>query len=102
MRLAAVLSGYWQRTMLRVTTRTNNGNRLLEVEGDLRDEWVSVLETACSAALADGDRVLLDLANLRRIDAEGVAMLERLPPSVLLLRSTLLLQELLCGEGPAR
>jgi ABC-type transporter Mla MlaB component len=80
MRLAAVLSGYWQRTMLRVTTRSNNGNRLLAV----------------------ADRVLLDVANLRRIDAEGVAMLGRLPPRVLLLRTTLLLQQLLCGEGPAR
>ena len=61
--------------MLRIT-RSANGEVLFKVSGELDAENVAEIEAVISAE-KKGTRIVLDLADLRSVDAEAVKSLER-------------------------
>jgi anti-anti-sigma regulatory factor len=72
----------------------------LRVEGQIVGEWARALERECSALVAEGARVLLDLSGVMYIDAQGVAALRALPTAeIVVINCTPIIQGLLAdGE----
>ncbi|HAV63586.1 MAG TPA: hypothetical protein DCY13_14620 [Verrucomicrobiales bacterium] len=64
--------------MLRITFSENAHVRLLRLEGQLAGPWVAELENACTAPVANGHQLVLDLAGLSFADHEGARLLARL------------------------
>jgi len=69
--------------MLRISsTESEDGGRiLLRLEGDVRGQWVEELRRACDDAVAARDcgvRIVLDLRDVRFIDASGVLLFRQL------------------------
>ena len=61
-------------------TRSDEGDLIhtLKVEGKLLGPWIAELESACNQSGFDSNRVLLDLARLNFVDAEGARLLKGL------------------------
>jgi anti-anti-sigma regulatory factor len=72
----------------------------LKVEGQIVGEWAGALERECSALVAGGARVLLDLSGVIYIDSDGVATLRSLPAGeIVVINCTPIIQGLLAdGE----
>ena len=71
----------------------------LKVEGQIVGEWAGALERECSALVAGGAQVLLDLSGVIYIDTDGVSMLKALPTAgIVVVNCTPIIQELL-AEG---
>lgn len=69
--------------MLRIssTESEDDGRILLRLEGDVRGEWVEELRRACDDAVATRNRnarLVLDLREVRFIDARGVLLFRQL------------------------
>ena len=62
--------------MLRITSSRNDTTGTLKVEGRLAGQWVD--ELARAAAAADAPRLVLDLADLTFVDADGASLLRTL------------------------
>jgi anti-anti-sigma factor len=63
--------------MLKITTHTDNVDRpLLRIEGQVAGPWVEALRRACDENMSGPDSrpIVLDLAGVSFIDAEGVAL----------------------------
>ena len=64
--------------MLRITHIEANGasESILRLDGHVSGPWVEELRRECEAALAGGPdhRLVLDLANVSYVDADGVAL----------------------------
>jgi len=64
------------------TTTTANHPALLRLEGQVRGPWVEELRRACEHVLGEnghcGNRLVLDLAGVSFIDADGVALIREL------------------------
>ena len=67
-----------ERTVLRITSTRTETASTLKVEGRLTGQWVDELSRATAAAVAGGRRVVLDLADVTFVDAEGIALLREL------------------------
>ena len=65
--------------MVRITVTNANSDALtLLLEGQLIGEAVDELDSACERALANGQRLTLDLMGVSCIDRKGVALFHRL------------------------
>ena len=69
--------------MLRIssTESEDEGRILLRLEGDITGQWVEELRRACDDAVAPRDcgaRLVLDLRDVRFIDARGVLLFQQL------------------------
>ncbi len=64
--------------MLRITSTRIGIASTLKIEGRLTGQWVDELSRAAEAVLADGPRVVLDLADVTFVDREGIALLRDL------------------------
>jgi anti-anti-sigma regulatory factor len=69
--------------MLRIShEKTTNTGVVLQLEGQVRGQWVEELRRACDEALGDdprsGIRLVLDLADVSFIDPEGLALFRAL------------------------
>jgi len=64
------------------TTTTANQPVFLRLEGQVRGPWVEELRRACEHVLGEnghsGNRLVLDLAGVSFIDADGVALIREL------------------------
>ncbi|MDP1798748.1 MAG: STAS domain-containing protein [Planctomycetaceae bacterium] len=83
--------------MLRITPiPTNNDEPGLRLEGRLIGPWVDELERAVEATTASPATLHLDLSRVQFVDAQGVALLQRLQDhGVILERVTPFVEELL-------
>src|SRR5215470_7035818 len=65
--------------MLRVTS-IDSGNHLItmRLEGRVSGPWVSELRKVCEKALADGQNLLLNLAEVSFLDHPGINLLKAL------------------------
>lgn len=61
--------------MLRITVEEKHGWATIRVEGALDGLWVKELEQCWEATLVSPDRVLVDLSDVRSMDAAGVDLL---------------------------
>ena len=64
--------------MLRITPTRVAGVDTLKVEGRLAGQWVEELSRAAAAASAGAPRVVLDLAQVTFVDADGITLLRAL------------------------
>jgi anti-anti-sigma regulatory factor len=66
--------------MLRVTVVESSSEAVrLRVEGRVASGWVEELRRSCEVqALSDGIRLILDLADVSFVDADGVELLKEL------------------------
>ena len=66
--------------MLRVTVVESSSETVrLRVEGRVASGWVEELRMSCEVqALSDGIRLILDLADVSFVDADGVELLKEL------------------------
>jgi anti-anti-sigma regulatory factor len=64
--------------MLRITTVRSGTTGTLKVEGRLAGEWVGELSKAAAAAEADAPHVVVDLAAVTFVDADGASLLRAL------------------------
>ncbi len=83
--------------MLRITPiATNTGEPCLRLEGRLIGPWVEELERAVEATQSLPRGLHLDLSRVQFVDAQGVALLQRLQDhGVVLQRVTPFIEELL-------
>ena len=64
--------------MLRITPTHSAGVDTLKVEGRLAGQWVEELSRAAASARAEAPRVVLDLAQVTFVDADGIVLLRAL------------------------
>jgi len=65
--------------MLRIESTANGSDDLeLYLEGQVVGPWVAELERVCEDALAQGSRLVLDLARVSFVSREGLLLLARL------------------------
>ncbi len=65
--------------MLRLTRTTRLPHEVvLVLEGQIVAEWVGLLEEECLELLGNGQKVLLDLANVSYLDRRGARLLRDL------------------------
>ena len=65
--------------MLRVTaSKSGNHQVVLRLEGRVSGPWVSELSEVCEKALGDGDRLVLNLAEVSFLDTAGVDLIRSL------------------------
>jgi ABC-type transporter Mla MlaB component len=68
--------------MLRITATGRGAHpETLRLEGRLVGPWVAQLRSACRACSSAGQRLQLDVAGLRFVDADGAALLRELAQS---------------------
>lgn len=66
--------------MLRITKVQENGTKVvLKLEGKITDEWATLLDGECRAALRNRNRVELDCAAVNFLDEKGIEVLKNLP-----------------------
>jgi ABC-type transporter Mla MlaB component len=66
--------------MLRITKVHENGTKVvLKLEGKITDEWATLLDGECRAALRSRNRVELDCAAVNFLDEKGIEILKNLP-----------------------
>lgn len=88
--------------MLRITRAEDRGTSVIRVraEGRVISDWVAVLERECQMALAQAQRVEIDLSGVTFIDGRGVEMLRRLRAGRLgIVNCSPFLEDLLSGGG---
>ncbi len=64
--------------MLRITPIRIADVGTLKVEGRLAGQWVDELSRAAASARAEASRVVLDLAQVTFVDADGIILLRAL------------------------
>jgi anti-anti-sigma regulatory factor len=65
--------------MLRITKLHENGTKIvLKLEGKITDEWATLLDEECQAALRSRNRVELDCAAVNFLDEKGIEVLKNL------------------------
>jgi len=65
--------------MLKIERLDRHGNAAtLRLEGQILGPWVDALRDACERALAAGEQVDLDLADVSFVDLRGVGLLRSL------------------------
>jgi anti-anti-sigma regulatory factor len=64
--------------VLRITPTRVEGVDTLKVEGRLAGQWVEELARAAASARAAAPRVVLDLAQVTFVDADGIVLLRAL------------------------
>lgn len=64
--------------MLRITSTRSGTTGRLKVEGRLAGEWVGELSKAAAAAEAAASHVVVDLADVTFVDADGASLLRTL------------------------
>lgn len=71
----------------------------LKVEGQILDEWVSVLESECRKVLEQGRHVCLDLFYVTFVDSRGLAALRKLKSDgLIIVNAPRLIEEAFEGE----
>jgi ABC-type transporter Mla MlaB component len=66
--------------MLRITKVHENGTKVvLKLEGKITDEWATLLDGECRAALQGRNTVELDCADVNFLDEKGIEVLKNLP-----------------------
>jgi hypothetical protein len=97
--------------MLRIHIKEERGSATLRLEGALVGPWVEELERCWQATLVAPAQILVDLAAVRSIDANGRILLEQMHAAGTQLRGRGLLigyiveqiqQELISGSSPGR
>jgi hypothetical protein len=80
MRIALTDVSVFRRSDMLMITRSEGSDltHTLKVEGKLLGPWIGELESACRESNFDPDRVLLDLARVTFVDAEGARLLKGL------------------------
>lgn len=56
----------------------DDGTVILKLEGRIIAQWVPVLEEECQRVLREPKRLILDVAGVRFIDRDGVAVLGKM------------------------
>jgi anti-anti-sigma regulatory factor len=64
--------------MLRITSSRAGTIGRLKVEGRLAGDWVGELSKAAAAAEADAPHLVVDLADVTYVDADGASLLRAL------------------------
>ena len=59
----------------------------LRLEGEVQGQWVAELRRVCEDALAAATRVVLDVTDVRFIDASGVVLLRELVAREVMVRN---------------
>ncbi len=87
--------------MLRLTKVMSAGSGVtLRVEGQIVAEWAACLDEECAALLREVRTILLDLADVTRIDARGVEVVNRLAlEKVTVVNCSPHIQDCLSSEG---
>jgi anti-anti-sigma regulatory factor len=87
--------------MLKITkTETNGGKVIFKLEGKITDQWASLLDGECRAALRTWNAVELDCAAVDFVDERGIEVLKNLPSThITLVNASGYLTELLQTGG---
>ena len=65
--------------MLRITKIALNGSPVtLKLEGKVHNEWVSLLDQECKAAITEGAEVVLDFEQVTYVDNLGIELIQLL------------------------
>ena len=81
--------------MLRISSDSRSNQVILRLEGEVTQPWTDELERVVTALRSEGNRVVLEMSAVRFVDAQGVDILHKWGPSVVLSNCTPFLKELL-------
>lgn len=81
--------------LLRISTDFANGEVILHLEGEVTQPWTDELERIVTALLSEGKRIVLEMSEVRFVDAHAVDILHQWSESIALSDCTPFLKEAL-------